>query len=164
MFCVKLIVPTVLFAFSVKLFESYTETMANIIHCCLLEQITHINITKLLQLEISFSLLQIGKILNYYGIKKYNDIFDKTKNKIHQTTSVFSYFIIKGSLLFNIDKFVDFTGNDFIFGNKLDKYLKLINETLIDSQYMKHVDYFINYVNEHHFIKKTLRMTCLQIK
>ena len=149
-----------------RLFESYTETMANIIHCCLLEKITNINITKLLELEISFSLLQIGKILNYFNIEKYEDIFNKSKNKINQTTSVLSYFIIKGSLLFKLDEFLEFTKNDIIFGNKLNDYLDLINDTLYNINYIKHIDYFIDYINncENKFIKKTLRMTCLQIK
>jgi len=149
-----------------RLFESYTETMANIIHCCLLEKITHVNVIKLLELEISFSLLQIGKILNYFNIKNYEDIFDKSKNKINQSTSVLSYFIIKGSLLFKLDDFLNFTKNDIIFGDKLNDYLNLINNTIHDNQYIKHVNYFINYINNcnNKFIKNTLRMTCLQIK
>ena len=149
-----------------RLFESYTETMANIIHCCLLEKITNINITKLLELEISFSLLQIGKILNYFNIEKYEDIFNKSKNKINQSTSVLSYFIIKGSLLFKIDQFLEFTNNDIIFGDKLDNYLDIINDTIYNINYIKHIDYFIDYINNcnNKFIKKTLRMTCLQIK
>jgi hypothetical protein len=149
-----------------RLFESYTETMANIIHCCLLEKITQINITKLLELEISFSLLQIGKILNYYGMESYRDIFNKSKNKINQSTSVLSYFIIKGSLLFKLDEFIDFTKENIIFGEKLDDYLDLINNTIYDIRYIEHIDYFINTINncKNEFIKNTLRMTCIQIK
>jgi hypothetical protein len=44
--------------------------------------------------------------------------------------------------------------------------LELINDTIYNINYIKHIDYFINYINNcnNQFIKKTLRMTCLQIK
>jgi hypothetical protein len=68
--------------------------------------------------------------------------------------------------LFKLDEFIDFTKENIIFGEKLDDYLDLINNTIYDIRYIEHIDYFINTINncKNEFIKNTLRMTCIQIK
>lgn len=154
-----------------RLFESYTETLANIIHCTLLEHYTGINVGQLLWIETSFSLFQVAKILNYYEFDNFDQLFDKTNNKIiFQTTSVLSYFIIKTGLLLNIDLFFNFMGDNIKFNKKITEYINLAQKCIKCASYSqsvnKHLIFLKNFANvkeNDDFIRETLRMTCLQI-
>jgi hypothetical protein len=155
-----------------KMFEAYTETLANIIHCCLIEYYTGIAFEKLIWLETSFTLFQIAKIINYFGFNSAFEILkknqnEKNKKKINQTTSVLSYFIIKGSFLFNINKYIKFVGNNIRMKNKLNTFLNLVEICTTDNTYLesidKYIDYLTNTENIDEYIKNTMRMTCIQI-
>ena len=151
-----------------RLFESYTETLANIIHCALLEHYTGINVGQLLWIETSFSLFQVAKILNYYEFNNFDQLFDKTNDKIiYQTTSVLSYFIIKTGLLLNMDLFLNFIGDSIKFNKKITEYINLVQKCIKSSSYShivnQHLIFIKNIKENDDFIQKTLRMTCLQI-
>lgn len=156
--------------------ESLTEIAAVLINCilCSLETNKGFNtFLKYLELERKYTIFQISKILIHFG---YNNAFDffKPKNKKHkfkQNTSVFSYFIVKGSILYNLDKYMEFSKKYF---NKFQinlKYKDKLESLLISFIY--NID-FINIINDtmkiysnlklNSNIKKSLRMTCVSNK
>lgn len=164
--------------------ESYTETLALIIHtlfCCF--YMGNFNyFDNLLKLEVIYNTFQVGKIIKFFNGKKFDDI--KTIN-INQTTSVFSYFIIKCSLLYNIDNFLLFINNNIYFNNKFIKYKKLLKQSLNNICFVTNVDLLINkstlnsrdvdlLINKSTefnvqnskdvFSDNSLRMSCLQLK
>lgn len=149
-----------------RLFESYTEALALITHCCFVNYYTKIDLQYLLLLELSFSFLQIAKLLTSFNITNAQEIFNKkSKNKISQSTSMISYFIIKTSLVFNINNFIKFIDEDVIFNDRIDEYIELVKSSVTDKNFLSHINCSFNYIKncDHPFMKKTLRMTCIQI-
>lgn len=149
--------------------EAYTETLAVVIHTVYLvwlanRNTTNSNITedftKLILHEINFSVLQVAHIMDHFSIK---DLVKSYTNKsIKQTTSVFSYYIVKASLLVNLDKFLTLLGDTVEFNpNSTTKLLQLIDDSL-------HEDRFLNAVkcaNTKDVSKlDTMRMTCLEVE
>ena len=139
--------------------------------------------------EQQFSCFQIAKILYHLGYTEFKDFLHyegKEGNNIksapqfllEQTTPVLSYFIIKGTLLNNIDEFI----NQFIFkNNKLNLkfndnpsnhklYLDLIIESINNPQFVENVNRCIKFLktvkktSTNLFPMKSLRMTCVEVK
>ena len=131
----------------VKLNEAYTEILAILINSI----ITSKNITeckKILNIELKFSFYQVGKILNLYEFMNAKDFFKPNDNDneiFKQNTSVFSYFIIKTILLFNIDIFLE-----LYYSGKIHKYnFKDIVLSIIDHDLIGIIDTFINHIKTH---------------
>lgn len=149
--------------------EAYVDCCTIILHSIYISNRLNKNSLKLFKFiltnEIYFCLYQTAKIIKHYGFYKIEDLFDKNnKNKICQSTSVFSYYIIKSSLLFNLDKFLDFIKNfnliNFIETDKnLINFNKLIIECLTDKNYHKEINKIIEIVQN-----STLRMSLFQFK
>lgn len=148
--------------------ESYTETLAIIIHSLFISFYNHINIKDVLKYEIIFTLLQISKILRYYDISSSEELGYKQFN---QNTSVFSYFIVKGSFLISLPTFLNFVNNDISnlsIENKIDTFSILIKNCM-NKKYFNLINLMINNllnilnlntINEKNFVIQTLRMTC----
>ena len=142
----------------VKLNEAYTEILAVLINSI----ITSKNITeckKILNSELKFSFYQVGKILNLYNFINAYDFFQpNTNNKFKQNTSVFSYFIVKTIVLFNIDTFLE-----LYYNSKINKYnFKDIVLSFIDHELIGIFDKFIKYIKQHpqqNSLFTTLKMT-----
>lgn len=142
----------------VKLNEAYTEIMAVLINSI----ITAKNITECKQIlnqELKFSLYQVGKILNLYEFMNALEFFQpNTTNKFKQNTSVFSYFIVKTIILFNIDVFLD-----LYYSGKINKYnFKDIVLSIIDLDLIGIIDKFIKHIKkfpQHKSLFTTLKMT-----
>ena len=71
-----------------------------------------INVNKLMNYEKLFSIIQLIKTLNFMSLK-YKDLYSsnkvcKYKRKFfyHENTNVFSYYIIKCILIFNLGEFI----------------------------------------------------------
>jgi hypothetical protein len=112
----------------VRLYESYTEIWAEIIHICFLVHFQMVKSPKLenidnfvskirdiLIYEITFSLLQCAKVLKHSGLS-YEDIAKQdaaSKQKVaamyKEETPLFSYYIVKSVLLFFANDFVEWT-------------------------------------------------------
>ena len=102
----------------IRLYEAYTEVWANVINCftcvfeCCAKYDSTANFKKVkecLMYERKFACFQVAKILNHFGftnIAEFLKPYDGD-NKFKQTTSVFSYFFVKGLLLFNLDKLIN---------------------------------------------------------
>jgi hypothetical protein len=108
-----------LFAINAKiyLFEAYTEFWANILNILFCSFIvngeknaqTAVNTALMfIELEKSFSLFQMVKILNYMGLSYRNLILkDTAYNATYiENTNVFSYYIIKTIMLLNFQEFL----------------------------------------------------------
>lgn len=110
--------------------ESYTETLALIIHSVVISYISKLELNIILTNEIKFSLFQVNKILKFFNIQNISDIIDKDKchKNIVQYTSVLSYYIIKLFNLLNLNSFLDFIDKDIFIKNKIDEYNKLIDQ------------------------------------
>ena len=137
--------------------EAYTESFALIIHTFILSKFLKINFYELFKYEINFSIYQCKKILNFFKIENVKDIIynNSCGNPINQKTSVFSYFLIKTSLIMNLKETMDFIlKNDHSnFQNLIKKSLESNNMEIINS---------IKLIKEDNFINKTMRMTCLE--
>ena len=100
-----------------NLFENYVELVANILNICLTMiengkgDIKSFN--RLINLERTHCLFQVGKILNYYGYKNFEDFYKKDgikeENKTDrylQKSNIFSYFVMRSMVIFNINDFI----------------------------------------------------------
>ena len=136
--------------------EAYVDTWTIILHSLYIANRIKKNSLRtfrfILTNEIYFCLYQAGKIIKHFGFAGFHELFEKNVNKrIKQKTSVFSYYIIKSSLLFNLDKFLDFT-KDFDFINfdetnqNFIKFNALIISCLTDKNFQKEVNRIIPFV------------------
>lgn len=133
-----------------NVFESYTETLAVILNSVVISELLNISFDKVITYEIKFSLFQVAKICVFFGIKDFEDLFNKNiKSKFNQSTSVCSYYIVKTLLLLNLNKFLDVWD------------MKLFSDVIINhSECGKIVNKLIkNYKFDNSFISKTMRMT-----
>lgn len=114
--------------------ESYTETLAIIIHSIIISKLTNINLIQIINNEIKFSIFQVNKILLFFNIDNIKLILDQNKchKNIIQYTSVVSYYFIKLFNLLNIYDFLEF----------INKYTPFIKKFI--SQYNKLIDKNIN--------------------
>ena len=155
--------------------ESYTELMACLINAilCSFEYKRRKNrklACNYINNELNFNLYQVGKILVNYNFNHSGDFFCPYKDtKFRQNTNVFSYFIIKTSLLLNCHAFLDFFFEQNVFSKKLENnskakeyYIKLVKNSLLNEKYHNVIDIFIKYILHNKQNKKmysTLRMT-----
>jgi hypothetical protein len=106
----------------VNLYESYTETWAEVLQIWLLAYQNTRNkldmenmikkTEKMLDIERMFSLFQLVKILHFYGLD-YDDLIAKTEtahlarmSKYKESTNVLAYYIVKTVILFYVDDFL----------------------------------------------------------
>ena len=151
----------------IRLNEAYTEILALIINVSInsfLEK-NKKNISlanKMVNYELSFTFFQIGKILNHYKFNNSNEFFIKysNDNRFKQNTSIFSYFIVKGILLYNLDhllKNLDYINNTNFFNYIVDN----CNDNFIDltNQYLKFI--YINKKNSNFY--NNLRLSVFEL-
>ncbi len=101
-------------------YESYCEVWAEILNCVFIsffqsenKQQCYTVFTGLMKSQISFSVLQMIKILNYYNTN-YNEFIDKSNKKVKyfEKTYVLSYYILKTILLFDSYNFIEWCVNN----------------------------------------------------
>jgi hypothetical protein len=109
----------------VKLFESYTECLAEIMNSIFfvyysvinnknIENIDYIyeKIEETMKNEILFSLFQCVKVLDHYGLS-YKNMYENTNEnnelckKYSEKSPIFAYYVLKPILLFHINDFID---------------------------------------------------------
>lgn len=123
---------------SIKINEAYTELLAIFLHSVFLtlkikKKFDFDTLKKILLIETCWSIYQTAKILNHFKcFNSFNDILNKNINcKIIQSTSVFSYFIVKTTLLYNINNFfsllMDMNQQTFEFIDSIENYNKFYN-------------------------------------
>jgi hypothetical protein len=107
----------------VKLFESYTECLAEIMNSIFFVYYSVINnknvenidyiyekIEETMKNEILFSLFQCVKVLDHYGLS-YKNMYDNENRelckKYSEKSPIFAYYVLKPILLFHINDFID---------------------------------------------------------
>jgi hypothetical protein len=174
----------------VRLFETYCETWAELLNILFLtffytkkkdkrENIPEMykNMMILLEIEKSFSMFQLVKVLDFYGLT-YDELCDKTSVETHQKrlvsykedTHVLSYYILKSICLFHLDAFLEWCikhngGFSLNFGKSkkvlvknLDDYCSFIREHYKKQVFLENI-YSIPRGNKKAFEYQTMRMT-----
>lgn len=152
--------------------EAYTEFLAVIINTMLFsyensKKYDYQLFLKYIEEEIEFSLLQNAKILLHYGFNHIDEFNRKNDNNLYQqSTNVFSYFFIKGALLYDYRKFfklIQTLGSNLICKTENLDILK--NNYLLYAKrepYLKNIQKYIRLI-KHNKIKtsllNTLKMT-----
>jgi len=152
----------------VYIWESYTELLAVIIHSIYISKsINHA--INLISVETYFNYFQCAKLLNHFKCDNLNDL-QNNKCTISYNTDVFSYFFIKTALLHSLNDTIQFMIDynlDLIKFNQdsLQTFLDLISHTIINKQYISHINNYITLLPSitDSKLKKTLRMTCVEI-
>ena len=130
----------------VRLYETYCEMWAEIINLIIRNTSRHMrmlpeNIIKHvehdLQMERAFSLFQTAKLLHHFGIK-YADFLKpgiNVRDKYKERTEVFSYFILKSIIMFDVNRFVEWcivnNRNVVGFSNTETHILKYARELIL---------------------------------
>ena len=155
--------------------EAYTETIAiilNIYYNTLKINYNTFNINLfnfLMKQEVIWSYHQCCKIIKHFKcFEKFEDLLDTSKNcKIIQYTSVFSYFIIKTSLIYNFNNFFDFLQSikqeTFNFNDSQDNYKKFYNfiiKCLRNNNFIEIINKNINKLDEL-ITNKSMRMSII---
>ena len=167
-----------------NMFENYVEIVAEILNICLTmiengkKDLKTFN--RLLSLECNHCLFQVGKILNYYGYKKWEDFYrsdgfkgeaQKT-NKYLQKSNIFSYFVLRSLIMFNINDFIELckrenTNNFFKQGFECDKLLPIMEKTLRNESYgsiiNRNIELNMN-GDKNDIVFNNLRMTCIEVQ
>ena len=169
----------------IRLFETYCETWAEIIHTQFITffstrikdryDIMMGKLDKMLETEARFSMFQCTKVLDHNNMA-YTDLFIESKRRHYrEDTHVLSYYIIKSILLYNKNKFIDWcsTNNrvllDFNKTNKgVDSFCGLIRSLYMDPVYINGLksisSWFIYNKMSNALPRKTLRMTVFELE
>lgn len=102
-----------------RLYESYTETWAEIIHVCMVAHFNLLqqkrfgssyveNVESLLRQEITFSMIQCTKVLHHNHLK-YIELLNSEDNVYHENANIMSYYIVRCMLLFHANEFIQWT-------------------------------------------------------
>jgi hypothetical protein len=169
----------------IRLFETYCETWAEIIHSMFLTffstkikdnyGIMAGKLDRILETEARFSLFQCVKVLDFNNMK-YSDLFMESKRRLYrEDTHVLSYYIIKSILLFNKNAFIDWCSQNnkvLLEFNKtshnVDKFCDLIRSLSTDKDFMMSAQrmepWFIYNKLSNTLARKTLRMTVFELE
>lgn len=154
--------------------EAIVEFHALLIYAKFIEYYAKISYKKIINIEYTFSILQIAKTLIFFNMHDSKCILKKNNcGYIKQQTSFFSYFIIKTLFLHNFKKSFEVMNNINKLNNhgeKITNYvMKIIDKS--DDFYEK-INSVINFLvkinynpidQKNNFILKTTRMTCFEL-
>jgi hypothetical protein len=153
-----------------QLGETYAELWAELLNIVLTNANTRkpfeqtvANIEAQIQIERKYSLFQVSKIMNHFGIK-YTDLFVSTPH-FKEGTEVFCYYVLKTLLIYNCNDFIGWVRKNG-FGLRFDpaKVGLFIEELIIPRynqiRFIKAIDAVPQTRSE--FMAKTMRMTALE--
>jgi hypothetical protein len=172
---------------NVNLYEAYTEFWARIINTAFISYTYSKNYNhfvkvfeRLLNIEISYSLFQMIKILNYMRLT-YDEIINNFQENYKEKTNILSYFFITTILLFNYTEFLswcdinNYNLYDFKKTNKnLLEFCKFIKNKYDDTIFLQNIHkiniFFETYQNKNknnkkiNYLMNNLRMTIYELK
>lgn len=134
--------------------EAYTDSIAILFHTIWVSHKCNMNIRELFGLEVLWGMYQVAKILKHNNI----DRFEKVGN-LCQYTSVFSYYISKNAMLYNINVFLDYIKGGLVIRNK-EKYLKILDLSLNNAKYIENINKILGIIK----FDESMRMSVLDIK
>jgi hypothetical protein len=147
--------------------ESFTETLAIIIHSILMSEYLSMDLSSILHIEATYSLFQVFKILSLFGIKDIKDVYktDSCVYNVTQNTSVFSYYIIKCAMLINIDLFLEYLETNIPVKNNIKNYNNLLDTIMSNFKTIyenKSMSSLFN-KSENEYINNNMRMSCISV-
>ena len=174
-----------------RISEAYTEVMANFLNIIFTSTSIHLknntlwsmpqeNFKKHFQQEVKFSLFNASKILTFLGCQQWSDFIErKNKYTLHQTTSVFAYYIIKSIFLFNLHHLLSNNKNSqqnkgkliIKFNGNFKKLHQISTQDMYLSNWEQIINHMITQLNEkmktnkkilQHPAFKSLRMTSIE--
>jgi len=110
---------------TLSLSEALNECLAMIHHIAIISYYTKKSPLLIYHYEKLWSLYQICHVLNHYGMKKFEDLYE---NKFEQETNVFSYYIIKFFLLWKLDNKCSIKNVNDILADK--RIIEVINKNI----------------------------------
>ena len=110
---------------TLSLSEALNECLAMIHHVAIISYYTKKSPLLIYHYEKLWSLYQICNVLNHYGMKKFEDLYEK---KFEQETNVFSYYIIKFFLLWKLDNKCSIKNVNDILADK--RIIEVINKNI----------------------------------
>ena len=146
--------------------EAYVECIANILNVFHIAFCTRQDVHALLNLERKFAVLQAGRVLQHYGYDDAQSILregpggDDHPLKLRQSTSVFSYYILRAALLYAFDEFMTFAKSAprFPRPSEPSKFISLALSCASAKAFLK----CVNEVMRQPRTTQTLRMTVLE--
>lgn len=149
--------------YNILLNEAFTETFACLINTILVNYYTKINIDKIYSNEVNYMLKTFIKLMNYYNIKKIDDIIIKNgcRRYFKQNTNVFSYYVLKTLNYINIDnylKIMDKYTNNF-YSVKNDKF----NKEYVTFVF-KNIYNLDKYITNEKITNRNLRLSLYELK
>jgi hypothetical protein len=155
-------------------FETYSELCAEIIHTIFVSISTNTPFETLIAKEQSFSLFQMVKILQHFGLTVSDLVSDNPKLNVQfkENTNVFSYYFLKCILMYDLNPFISFLENQggwkFVETNaNVDSLLEVLFQTVSLEEFQNAAITIERGMDKHAFpnktIKQTMRMTLLEI-
>ena len=170
-----------------RIYETYTETWANIIHILFFSYFscntktkpnTWTNVfrqfEKSLKQEQIFSIFQCCKVLSYNGLS-YKDVCNGSMEKYNENSNVFSYYILKSVLLVYADDFIEWChyyhrgiGGVLTFqktGGHIQRFYQFLIDMTCREEYIisvsKMEEWILANMNKKQYkkIRETMRMT-----
>lgn len=138
------------FKFKINPNEAYTDFFAIILHILYVHYVTKKSLKQLIKIELGYINHQVKKILNLSKTKSIN----KLGNNFNQSTSVFSYYILKSAMFNDLNLLKTINMNDLsckyskIFESFLNKKWNQIiknHNLLLNSKSLK-MSYISNYI------------------
>ncbi len=174
----------------VKVFESFTDSLAIIIHTLYVSYYTNIDYLELMNIELNFVVFQAAKITNHYGATcsscfgpncsvqtrtrvsphtetehaGYSCVND-LKGRIKQDTDVLSYYVLKASIMFDMTNLLNFFYDDIYFSKRDMKFIKMIDNGLNSVLFNKTIGYYkkVHLRITDLYVKNSLRMVMLEL-
>lgn len=149
--------------YNILLNEAFTETLACLINMIIVSHHTNIHIDKIFNNEVNFMINTFNKIMNYYEIKKMDDIIvtKGCRKYFKQSTNVFSYYILKTLNYILIDDFLK------IVKKNSNKFFSIKNK-IYNKEYVQFVFqnlYILDkYIKKKHINNRSLRLSLYEIE
>ena len=126
----------------IRINEAYTEILAVTINSILTTS-TLTQFKKTINNELKFSFYQVAKILDFYRFNNANEFFCPHNNdKFQQNTSIFSYFIVKTAILYNLELFYGkYHDNSINVSNFKDFIISILHSDFVNiiNKFMEHM-------------------------
>ena len=161
--------------------EAYVEIQAEIFHTMyvfdnLKDTVSYF---ELLDIERKWAVYQAAKVLKHNGFESLNNFFRNNhgnERAWRQESNVFSYFIIRAALMYNIPAFLNFlqksesflcfplVEDESTFKKKLENFTDLCIELIRADEFRRAIEQAMKASEGDYFIRKSLRMTALELE
>lgn len=105
-----------------------------------------------IQLERYYSLIQISKILYHFNFNSFDEFIRSSDishgKELNQETSIFSYFFLKGVLLFDINEYFNFINDSMYVKREMSNDFNILLLNLLKKkEFIDQINSFIKWIN-----------------